>query len=135
MIAEPRNILIIKPSALGDVAMALPALVMLDESFPQAKISWLIRPEYASLLEGNEHLDEVIIFDRKVLGKWWFRPSAFMALVRFIKRLRGGGFGVMAGDDMVGKLAEAGNILTCGKKLKGANADMAGGNPGENRTW
>ena len=35
----PKKILIIKPSALGDIILALPALSALRNSFPQAKIS------------------------------------------------------------------------------------------------
>ncbi len=82
-----KNILIIKPSALGDVVLALPALSSLHASFPNAKISWLIRPEFAPLLAGNTNLDEIIIFDRKLLGKWWLNTKAFAALVRLITRL------------------------------------------------
>jgi len=88
----PRRILIIKPSALGDVVMALPALSSLRKSFPDAHITWFIRPEFAPLLEENKNLDEIIIFDRKLLGKWWLRPKAFVALLRLIRKLRSGKF-------------------------------------------
>ena len=63
------NILLIKPSSLGDVVMALPALSALRRSFPQARISWLIRPEFAPLIEGHPHLDEIILFNRKLLAR------------------------------------------------------------------
>ena len=84
----PRRILIIKPSALGDIALALPALASLRKSFPDAHIAWFIRPEFAPLLEENKNLDEIIIFDRKLLGKWWLRPKAFVALLHLIRKLR-----------------------------------------------
>ena len=83
-----RKILIIKPSALGDIVHALPALTALRRSFPEAKISWLVRPEFASLIEGHPHLDETILFDRKFLGKAWFHPKAFCSLVSLIISLR-----------------------------------------------
>jgi len=83
-----KRILIIKPSALGDIVLALPALSSLRASFPDAKISWFVRKEFAPLIEGNDNLDEVIIFDRKLLGKWWCHPKAFGALVRLVKGLR-----------------------------------------------
>jgi len=83
-----KRILIIKPSALGDIVLALPALASLRASFPDARISWFIRPEYAPLLAGVGGIDEVIGFDRKLLGKWWYKPKAFAALVRLIRRLR-----------------------------------------------
>ena len=85
---SPKNILIIKPSSLGDIVLALPALTALRESFPDAKISWLIRPEFAPLLENHPHLDDVVLFDRKFLGKAWYNPRAFGSLLSLIWRLR-----------------------------------------------
>ncbi|MHC4172328.1 MAG: glycosyltransferase family 9 protein [Planctomycetota bacterium] len=59
-----KNILIITPSSLGDIVLALPALTALRKSFPDARISWLVRPEFAQLLENHPHLTEIIPFDR-----------------------------------------------------------------------
>ncbi len=83
-----KNILIIKPSSLGDIVLALPALTALRKSFPDANISWLIRPDFAPLLENHPHLNEVILFDRKFLGKAWYHPRAFGSLLSLIWRLR-----------------------------------------------
>jgi lipopolysaccharide heptosyltransferase I len=83
-----KNILITKPSSLGDIVLALPALTALRRSFPEAKISWLVRPEFAPLLENHPHLTEIIFFDRKLLGKAWFHCGAFGALIKLIRRLR-----------------------------------------------
>jgi heptosyltransferase-1 len=82
-----KNILIIKPSSLGDIVMALPALSALRKSFPEAKISWFIRPEFAPLLKNHPHLTETILFDRKFLGQAWFNPRAMAALLSLIWRL------------------------------------------------
>lgn len=89
-----KNILIAKPSSLGDIVLALPALTALHKSFPDAKISWLVRPEFAPLLENHPDLAEVIPFDRKFLGKAWFHPRAFGALISLIVRLRRSRFDV-----------------------------------------
>jgi len=83
-----KNILIVKPSSLGDIVLALPALTALHKSFPEARISWLIRPEFAPLLKNQPCLTETIIFDRKFLGKAWFHPSALASLLLLIRRLR-----------------------------------------------
>jgi len=83
-----KNILIIKPSALGDIVMALPALDALHMAFPNAKISWLIRPEFAPLIENHPHIDEIIIFDRKSLAKTCFKPTVFTALFALFGKLR-----------------------------------------------
>jgi heptosyltransferase-1 len=92
MTEQPKNILIIKPSALGDIVLALPALSVLRRSFPQAKISWLVRPEFADLLRGHPDLNELILFDRRRLGKWWYKPGAFRELMQLFGRLRKGQF-------------------------------------------
>ncbi len=82
------NILIIKPSSLGDIVLALPALSALRNSFPESKISWFVRPEFAPLLKNHPHLTEIIPFDRKFLGKAWYHPRAFASLLSLILRLR-----------------------------------------------
>jgi lipopolysaccharide heptosyltransferase I len=88
----PKRILIIKPSALGDVALTLGAISTLRTSFPEARITWFVRREFAPLLEGHSDLDEIMIFDRKLLGKWWYQSKAFAELVRLIKKLIKGKF-------------------------------------------
>ena len=85
---ELKNILIMKPSALGDIVLALPALAALRKSFPDAKISWLVRPEFALLLENHPYLDEIILFDRKHLSKALSNPKAFGSLHSLIAQLR-----------------------------------------------
>jgi len=92
MSAVYENILLIKPSSLGDIVMALPALSSLRRSFPRARISWLVRPEFAPLIEGHPHLDEIILFDRKFLANAWHSPAALKALLSLIQRLRRGRF-------------------------------------------
>ncbi len=64
----PRSILIIKPSSLGDVIHTLPAVACVRKRWPQARISWLVNPEWAPLLAENPCLDEVIEFPRQELG-------------------------------------------------------------------
>jgi heptosyltransferase-1 len=88
MVGPYENILLIKPSSLGDVVTALPALSALRRSFPQARVSWLIRPEFAPLLEGHPHLDEIILFDRKLLAKAWYSPAAGRSLMSLVSKLR-----------------------------------------------
>jgi heptosyltransferase-1 len=83
-----KNILIIKPSSLGDIVLALPALSALRRNFPRARISWLVKPDFTAILEDNPDLDEIILFDRKLLGKVLYSPKAFAALISLIGRLR-----------------------------------------------
>jgi len=76
-----RRILIIKPSSLGDVVHALPTLAALRERYPQAHIAWLVKREWAGLVERAEGLDAV----------WPVEPGA-MGWLSAVPRLRAPGF-------------------------------------------
>lgn len=62
---EPREILVVKPSSLGDVVHTLPAVAAIKRQWPAAHLRWVINPEWAPLLEGNPDVDEVVIFPRR----------------------------------------------------------------------
>jgi len=61
---QPGNILLIRLKSIGDVLFALPAVHMVRENFPGAKITFLTSRENISLLEGFQEVDEVIPLDR-----------------------------------------------------------------------
>ena len=61
---HPASILVIKPSSLGDVVHTLPAVALIKQHWPASRLTWLINPEWAPLLEGNPYVDEVAIFPR-----------------------------------------------------------------------
>lgn len=117
-----KNILIIKPSSLGDIVLALPALTALRKSFPDARISWLIRPEFAPLLQNHPHLDEIIIFDRKHLGKAWFHPGATRSLLYLIKRLRRAEFDAVIDFQGLFRTASLAWLSNCKKRFGIAGA-------------
>ena len=60
----PKRILIVKPSALGDVVHALPVAALLKARWPDAHLAWLVAAPFAPLLETNPLVDETIPFDR-----------------------------------------------------------------------
>lgn len=64
MSAGPRSILVLKPSSLGDIVHTLPAVARLRRRWPAAHLRWLVNPEWAPLLAGNPHVDEVVPFPR-----------------------------------------------------------------------
>jgi lipopolysaccharide heptosyltransferase I len=82
-LAEYRKILIVKPSSLGDVIMALPVLDALRKAYPHAHISWLLKPAYCPLLEGHPQLDEVLPFPLK---------EGWRAMWRFLQGIRRAAF-------------------------------------------
>ena len=88
----PRRILIIKPSAIGDVVHALPVLNLLRRTWPDAHVAWVLTPACANLLDGHPMLNEVILFERGKFGRGWREPAAAAGLVKFMNGLRGGEF-------------------------------------------
>ncbi len=87
-IAAPKRVLIIKPSALGDVATGMPILRGLKRTFPGIYVAWLVNDNCANLIANDSDLDEVIIFHRKLLGRAWRNASAAVALMKLINTLR-----------------------------------------------
>ncbi len=67
---NPERILIIKPSSLGDIIHALPTLAALRARFPNAWIAWLVKQEWAEILEGNPLLNEVLPVKFGVTQLW-----------------------------------------------------------------
>ena len=65
---SPRSLLVVKPSSLGDVVHTLPAVTLLKRAWPQARLRWIINPEWAPLLHGNPDVDEIIPFPRRELS-------------------------------------------------------------------
>lgn len=59
------RILVVKPSSLGDIVHALPAVAAIKRQFPDVKIDWLANTEWAPILEGSPALERVIPFPRR----------------------------------------------------------------------
>src|SRR6185503_9574781 len=88
----PQRILLIKPSAIGDVVHTLPILNLLRKRWPAAHIAWLLTPACAGLLERHPMLDEVILFDRGYYGRGWRDPNSAFSFLGFTTHLRKRGF-------------------------------------------
>jgi lipopolysaccharide heptosyltransferase I len=82
------RILIIKPSSLGDVIHALPVLRGLRRRFPAASIDWLIGSAFAPLLADHPDLTEIVLFDRRRLGRMGVSPRIASEFVAFLRDLR-----------------------------------------------
>ena len=82
------RILLIKPSALGDVIHTLPVLVKLRERYPAARIDWLLTPAIADLVAHHPGLSGIVLFDRRRYGHAWRSPAAAQGLVGLFSQLR-----------------------------------------------
>ncbi len=88
-IPEPRRVLIIKPSALGDVVTALPVLRGLRRTFgADLQVDWMLSRSCMQAVAEDPELDGVVEFDRKRYGKIWCNPSSAKDFIVFCRRLR-----------------------------------------------
>jgi len=62
-VKQPKHILIILLSAVGDIILATPAAARLRTIFPDSKITWLVDVGYQDLVKGNPQIDRVVEFD------------------------------------------------------------------------
>lgn len=84
---EPRNILIIRLSALGDVVMSSGLIRAMKARYPNARLSWLTEAPAAPLLKHNPRLDEVIIWPKAAWKDLW-RQRQWAQLWREVKAFR-----------------------------------------------
>jgi len=59
--AEPKSILIVKLSSIGDVIHALPVATALRSRFPTAHITWLVSRKAREIVSEHPHLDQIIV--------------------------------------------------------------------------
>ena len=54
-----RRLLFIKPSSLGDIVHAMPTLAALRARFSHAEVTWLVKRQWAPLVETIDGVDQV----------------------------------------------------------------------------
>ena len=60
-----RRILLVKPSALGDVVHALPVAATLRRRYPNIPLDWLVEEEAADIVRGHPAVTRVVVSARK----------------------------------------------------------------------
>lgn len=58
------DVVIVKPSSLGDIVHTLPAVAWLHQGWPELRLHWVVNSEWAPLLHGSPMLASVIEFPR-----------------------------------------------------------------------
>lgn len=91
---EPRRILVVKLSGIGDLLTAVPALKGLRQSFPLARIDLLVPPASAPLLEGSSLVDEVLAFDKYLYDRPLsaLHPARLRGAWALWRRIAGAGY-------------------------------------------
>ena len=85
--SDVRSILLIRPSALGDVCRTVPVLVSIKRAFPAARVDWLVQDGFAAAIAHHPDLGRAIAFDRKGLGRQAKRGN-LAPIRRFFNSLR-----------------------------------------------
>ena len=89
MTASPRRVLIIRPSALGDVSRSVAALATLRRAWPRARIDWLVTDSCAAAIQHHPMLDQVVTFARDRLvrfGTGWSATREGLMLANHLRQ-------------------------------------------------
>jgi ADP-heptose:LPS heptosyltransferase len=76
------ELLIIKPSSLGDIVHGLQVATSFKAQVPDLRISWIVRDIFAPLVRECEAIDRVYVFERKGGTK------GFLKLMREVRRTK-----------------------------------------------
>ena len=63
------KVAIVKLSAMGDIIHAMVALQYLKKANPTLQIDWIVEQGFASVLEGNPHIDHILPVNLKAIKK------------------------------------------------------------------
>jgi ADP-heptose:LPS heptosyltransferase len=98
------NILLIRLKSIGDVVLTLPAVNVVRDHFPAAKITFLTSKENAALLAGFHEVNEVLPLDRAALRSG--NPVKVVpSLLALLRRLRAGKFDLIVDFQGFGETA------------------------------
>jgi len=75
----PRRVLIIRPSALGDVCRTVPVLVSLKTAYPDASIDWVVQDSFVDAVSAHPCLSRAVAFPRH---------ASLVSVLRWIGGLR-----------------------------------------------
>lgn len=78
MLKQYKNILIIRFSSLGDVLLTTPVLDTLKTFYPESRISFITKEQYAPLFKNNNSIDELILLE----------DGKNMGLIKLLRKIR-----------------------------------------------
>ncbi|MFH1066642.1 MAG: glycosyltransferase family 9 protein [bacterium] len=112
-VAQPTlKLLIVKPTALGDVAQACLIVPAIKKLRPDWHVSWVVDSDYAAVLKLCPGVDEIIEFPRR---RWREQPC-LLEIGRWLLRLRRARFDVVL--DLQGLARSAGIAFASGARRR-----------------
>lgn len=89
MTPEIRRVLAVKPSSMGDIFHVFPALQVLHEAYPAARLDYLVHPAFSEILDFSPwKVSRKIFFNRAALGKFRSFAPEFIKLLMELRRRR-----------------------------------------------
>ncbi|RLA59027.1 MAG: lipopolysaccharide heptosyltransferase I [Epsilonproteobacteria bacterium] len=76
------KIAIVKLSAMGDIIHAMVALQYMKQADPSLQIDWIVEEVFATILEGNPHIDNILSVNLKAIKK---DKKAFFSQLKLVK--------------------------------------------------
>ena len=76
-----RHILLIKPSSLGDIVHAMPTCAAIRRAYPKARLTWLVKRQWAGLVERVDGVDQVWPVESTLQG--WLSQVALLRAEQF----------------------------------------------------
>jgi len=86
LFAGVNRILIVKPSALGDIVHSMPFLYALKQRFPWARIDWVVAHGLHTFLEGHPMINRLWVINKDQ----WKKPARLRLTLKEINDLRRG---------------------------------------------
>ncbi|MGA9351611.1 MAG: glycosyltransferase family 9 protein, partial [Anaerolineae bacterium] len=85
-----RSIVLIRPDHLGDLLFTTPAIRLLRQAFPQARIAYLVGPWSKAVIENNPNIDGIAScpFPGFTRQKKQFIFEPYVVLLQYAKQLR-----------------------------------------------
>jgi lipopolysaccharide heptosyltransferase I len=124
-----RRILLVKPSALGDVVHALPVVATLKRRYPEIPLDWLVEEEAAPLVEGHPAVATLVVSGRRRWLRQLRRPADVPVTLReiraWLKALRRRRYDVVL--DLQGLLKSAMYVVAAGAPVRVGLADAREG--------
>ncbi|MDO8358317.1 MAG: glycosyltransferase family 9 protein [Nitrospirota bacterium] len=81
MMEDYRHILLIKPSSLGDIVHAMPTCAAIRRAYPKARLTWLVKRQWAGLVERIDGVDRVWSVESTLQG--WLSQVAPLRAEQF----------------------------------------------------
>lgn len=82
------RVLMIRPTALGDVCRTVPVLVTLRRAMPEARIEWLVSQAYIDAVRHHPDLDGVVAFPRERFAAAGYNLRVTAQFLKWCRGLR-----------------------------------------------